>query len=214
VGLTKVLDLRHRASGFSLEAHPTHATEANGWDPSWQAATAVGWPARWPQVEDYLERAIPLVAGRFLKEGAVQSAVSAFRNDDLMVLDREAAVTFGSTDEKSRITGALATPWVDTLNRPLSPAWWRGRPTALGGKCDALAVDANGHLVAIEVKPAPALSTIPWALVQVRHYADLFTAWIGQSPQQAQQVISGMLDPAGGASASWAPRRCRRWPHR
>ena len=101
VGLTKVLDLRHRASGFSCVAHPTHATEANGWDPSWQAATTIGWPARWPQVEDYLERAIPLVAGRFLKEGAVQSAVSAFRNDDLMVLDREAAVTFGSTDEKS-----------------------------------------------------------------------------------------------------------------
>jgi hypothetical protein len=194
VGLTKVLDLRHSGSGFSLHAHPTYATEANGWHASWQRTTADGWTMRWPQVENYLERVIPLVASRFLKEGAVQSAISGFQSDKLLVLDREAAITFGSAAEKRSVTTKLAGRLLAALERESPPAWWRAHPTSLGGECDALALDESGQLLAIEVKPANALSTIPWSLVQVRHYADLFNAWLTQSPEQAAVVITGMLE--------------------
>jgi hypothetical protein len=137
---------------------------------------------------------IPLVASRFLKEGAVQSAISGFQSENLLVLDREAAITFGSGAEKRSVTTELARPLLTALSHDSPPAWWKARPTSLGGECDALALDRSGQLLAIEVKPANALSTIPWSLVQVRHYADLFNAWLAQSPEQAAEVIPGMLE--------------------
>jgi hypothetical protein len=193
-GLTKVVDLHYLPSkGFKLSAHKTHATEEHKWDPAWETYdTAASWSSRWGAVEDYLELVIVSVGPQHLKEGAVQSAICGFASAELVVIDREAAITFGSQPEKDAKKKATAAPLLAALQRDDAPTWWKSRPTSLGGECDALAINAQGQLWTIEVKPADA-STLPWALVQVLHYAYLFRAW-GEEDAGATSVLQGMLN--------------------
>jgi hypothetical protein len=199
VGLTKVLDLDYLTSkGFRLGAHPTHGNPENGWQTEWQRRhSAEWWAQRWPQVEDYLEGVIPKVGAPHLKEGAVQAAIGGFESADRIVIDREGVVTFDSDPEKKAASEHLRRPLLDALERSDPPAWWTGRPKTLGGECDALAINAAGELLTIEVKPADS-NTLPWALVQVMHYANLFRAWAAQPPAKGRPapaaVLQGMLD--------------------
>ena len=155
VGLTKVLDLHYRPNNrFRLDVHPSYRQKW-GWSAE-VAQPAERLAAQWPTVEDYLERVIPSVGGRYLKEGAVQSAISGFASQDLVVIDREAAVAFSNQREKTAVSGRLCRPLLSAVERPNDAAWWRSRPTSLGGECDALAVTSDGHLLTIEIKPAKA----------------------------------------------------------
>lgn len=195
VGLTKVLDLHYRPSkGFRLDVHPSHRLEKWGWSPAWRnQQPADRLAAEWSAVEDYLERVIPSVGGRYLKEGAVQSAISGFASQDLIVIDREAAIAFSSQREKTAVSKRLFDPLLAAVQRPNDVGWLKSRPTSLGGECDALAVTRDGKLLAIEVKPAKATGTIRWAPIQVRHYSRLFAEWIRQTPD-ASVIIQGMVN--------------------
>jgi hypothetical protein len=124
----------------------------------------------------------------------VQSAISAFATQDMVVIDREAAVTFANQREKAQLTQRLARPLHAAVAHPNGTAWWRAKPSNLGGECDALAVTPEGDLLTIEIKPAKATGTITWAPLQVRHYANLFTAWVEQDSAKAAVVIQGMID--------------------
>lgn len=193
VGLTKVLDLCYvESKGFRLKAHPTYK-KAGTWNARWDNYVRWGLSRNdWREVEHYLERVIPVVGDRFLNEGAVQSALSAFQSRRLTVIDREAAVSFSTESEKGRVTKELAQPILDAIEpTPGDPDWWNGRPKSLGGECDALAVDADGHLLVIDIKPSNA-ATIPWAPVQLRHYRDLFARW-ASTTTKASEIINGML---------------------
>lgn len=194
VGLTKVIDLHYRPSkGFRLDVHPSYR-EKWGWSADWESSQSADRLAdQWPSVEDYLERVIPSVGARYLKEGAVQSAISGFASQDLVVIDREAAIAFTNQREKTAVTNQLFSPLLRAIDRPNDAAWWKARPTSLGGECDALAVTRDGHLLAIEVKPAKATGTISWAPLQVRHYANLFAEWTRQT-DNASEIIQGMVD--------------------
>ena len=142
VGLTKAVDLHFLASrGFRLNAHGTYKTPARGWSPEWEKWHSGDKLASfWPQVEDYLERVIPSVGARYLKEGAVQSAISGFASQDLVVIDREAAITFSNQREKMAVTQRLLRPLLAAMVGTSDAAWWKSTPTSLGGECDALAV--------------------------------------------------------------------------
>ena len=85
----------------------------------------------------------------------------------------------------------MAAPLLAALSRPDAPAWWKAHPKSLGGECDALAINAAGQILAIEIKPADA-STLPWALIQVMHYANLFRAWADKEAE-ATAILEGML---------------------
>jgi hypothetical protein len=122
----------------------------------------------------------------------VQAAISAFRSTDRVVIDREAIMAFDSTPERSHTHKTLASDLLAALERPNAPAWWSARPHKLGGECDALAINNRGELLTIEIKPADT-SSLPWALVQVMHYATVFRAWSQQSGN-AHAVLQGMLD--------------------
>ena len=199
VGLTKILDLHHLPSkGFLMKAHQTYASTKNGWQPDWGRRHAADWwKQRWPQVEEYLERVIPLVGASHLKEGAVQAAIGGFESADRVVIDREGVVAFDSDPERKAASERLRRPLLEALERADAPAWWSGRPKTLGGECDALAINALGELLTIEVKPADS-NTLPWALVQVMHYASLFREWAAQPLVKNRVaptiVLNGMLD--------------------
>jgi hypothetical protein len=201
VGLTKVLDLRFLPKrGFRLRAHATHATRKNGWNSVWDARwhSADQLQDQWRDVELYLERAIPSIHKHFLVEGAVQSAVSGFQSESMLVIDREAAVTFSNDAEKRRITGRLARPLLDAVKQPGRGSWWTSRPSSLGGECDVLAIDlTDGSLMAIEVKPRSATTTIRWSPLQVHHYANLFREWIygddGIGEVKAAEVLRNVV---------------------
>lgn len=194
VGLTKVLDLRYRTTkGFKVAAHKSYCVPKYGWDAGWQKWTAADdLAAKITSIEDYLERVIPSIGSRYLKEGAVQSAISGFASRDLVVIDRETTIAFSNQREKAAVLSRLAAPLLTAATRPTPPAWWGTRPNSLGGECDALAVGSDGKLLAIEVKPATATGGITWAPLQVRLYADLLAEWAHSEPMAAE-IIGGMV---------------------
>jgi hypothetical protein len=63
------------------------------------------------------------------------------------------------------------------------------RPKSFGGKCDLLALDSDGRLLTLEVKPK-GVSTIVWAPAQAIVYARLLHLWTRNDPQAAE-IISG-----------------------
>jgi len=195
VGLTKVVDLHyHRDKGFCLDAHATYRQPKLGWRAQWEHHQSEDeLTVEWPSVEDYLERVIPTLGSRYLKEGAVQSAISGFAGQDIVVIDREATIAFSSQNEKNAVTTRLSAPLLGAVEHSNGLAWWNAKPTSLGGECDALAVTRGGDLLAIEIKPAKATRGITWAPLQARHYANLFAEW-AQHATDAVEVINGMLD--------------------
>ena len=106
VGTTKVLDLRLTGQLFALSAHPTFASQANGWDAAWAQRHDERWFAdRWAEVDNYLQVVIEKImrAGTYVKEGMVQAAIGRFPSTDFTVIDREAIVSFGSQPEKDAL---------------------------------------------------------------------------------------------------------------
>ena len=65
------------------------------------------------------------------------------------------------------------------------------RPASFGGKCDLLALDSSGSLLAVEVKPR-GVPTIVWAPAQAIVYARLLHLWTRHDPQ-ASEIIAGMI---------------------
>jgi hypothetical protein len=65
------------------------------------------------------------------------------------------------------------------------------RPASLGGRCDLLAVNSAGRLLAVEVKPK-SVPTITWAPAQAIVYARLLNLWLRHDPDAAQ-ILSGMI---------------------
>jgi len=92
VGTTKVVDLYHRATKkgderFKLAVHDTYATGGHGWQAEWSTwQPPESLAAKWPAVDDYLEKVIPRVRAAHLVEGVIQSAISRFDHPDQVPL--------------------------------------------------------------------------------------------------------------------------------
>ena len=197
VGLAKVLDLRHVPDrGFRLRAHETLTTPKNRWESSWDRKwwKEDALAAKWDDVDLYLERVIPSVEKRSLVEGALQSAISVFANEEMLPIDREAALVYTNQAEKDLIKRQLERPLLNAVGVPGKGRWWNSIPETLGGECDVLAINKEGMLLAIEVKPRTSTSTIRWAPLQARHYANLFSEWIHGERGVGQDTAKVVLD--------------------
>ncbi len=125
--------------------------------------------------------------GRFTAtEGLVQAAVSVYKGDSARVmLDREVGPYFINTRAKSTVQKLYSDPLEAAVSKASAAP---GKPrTPFGMKCDVLALDADGHLVALEVKPG-SVPTLAWVAAQATMYARVLQHWIDHDPQWAQII--------------------------
>ncbi len=175
-----------------------------GWQQAWlQDRTPDEWRRRWSSVEDYLEAVIPVATlEKGTTEGAVQAAVSGFSSAQRVMLDREVLLAFKDDGVKKQIMAALSKDLI------AASASVRGIPGAsklsFGGRCDVLALDAQGRLLAVEVKPKNT-ATIVWAGLQATMYARLLRRWLVLEQRRARRRGAG-AGPRLKTAASGHPR--------
>lgn len=196
VGLTSVLDVHHAKSGkLKLKAHATH--QKNGkFDPAWSLPMTVAeLSTAWPAVELYLDRIIPIAAeSHGSKEGAVQAAVASFRTPDRVVLDREVTPSFRDTPHKQAFMEQCQEPILTALSE--ADLGFGEVPKKLGNECDALAIDTDGRVLAVEVKPI-GVGSIAWVVAQATMYARILQGWIdavGPEGETPAEVLRQMLE--------------------
>jgi hypothetical protein len=121
------------------------------------------------------------------------------------MLDREVLLHFRDTPTKKRVMDNICADLLRAVGEAPVPG---ARPTSFGGKCDLLALDSSGRLLAVEVKPR-GVPTIAWAPAQVIVYARLLRLWSRHDPDAAE-ILSGMVDQRERlgliATATPAPR--------
>ena len=188
VGLTTVLDVHWKPDLVRLVAH--YSYHSAGFDPAWTSwAPVSAAQARSEAVDDYLDTVIPkAAAGRAAVEGSVQAAVSSFGSGKRAMLDREVMLHFRDMSTRKSVMGSVSVDLLRSLDSAPVPG---ARPKSFGGKCDLLALDSDGRLLAVEVKPK-GVSTIIWAPAQAIVYARLLHLWTRNDPQAAE-IISGMI---------------------
>ena len=171
-----------------MAAHPTF--HRSGFQAAWTSWTAIGGAeARADAVDAYLDAVIPkAAAGGAAVEGAVQAAVSSFDSANRVMLDREVLLDFRDTPTKQRVMDGVTTDLLAALQTAPVPG---ARPASFGGRCDLLALDSTGRLLAVEVKPK-SVSTITWAPAQAIVYARLLNLWLRDDPDAAE-ILSGMI---------------------
>lgn len=192
IGMTAVLNVHEGPGGRAwLSAHESYAIPDNHWDPEWDVgARPEDWSKRWPAVENYLERIIPVVMGSRMTvtEGLVQAAVSAYRGAPTRaVLDREVGPSFVNSAEKKQVRDLYSDPLVEAL-QVATPAPGKV-PPRFGMKCDALAVDNGGRLVAIEIKPGN-VGSLAWVPAQATMYARVLQHWIEHDREAWKDIIN------------------------
>ena len=101
-------------------------------------------------------------------------------------------MTWPSQEEKREGIYALRAPLIDAQRSLAGQYAWAAQVTAPGDKLDALAIDAAGRLLAIEVKPGTQTNGLGWTPVQVAMYVRLLRAWIEAAPDTAREVLEGM----------------------
>lgn len=146
-------------------------------------------------MERYLERIIAKVVkgGTYITtEGIVQASVSVScfeRARPQAIIDREVLPHFRDIQTKAQIHALYSDPLADTLmeRRPVP-----GTPPArFGMECDALAIQEDGHLLAIEIKPGN-VSTLAWVAAQATMYARVLQHWVDRDANW-RSVIQGMF---------------------
>jgi hypothetical protein len=120
------------------------------------------------------------------------------------MLDREVLLHFRDTPTKNRVMHSVSADLLGALQTAPVPG---PRPASFGGKCDLLAIDSSGRLLAVEVKPK-GVPTIVWAPAQAIVYARLLHLWTRHDPDAAQ-ILSGMIASAASCSSPAATRPCR-----
>ncbi|WP_457188620.1 hypothetical protein [Nocardioides sp. P5_E3] len=216
VGMTAVLNILDKKSkGLALKTHDHWARASEGWSDAWsQPAQVEVWRSRWNDVEDYLEQVIPRVMTekRFTsKEGVVQAAVSAFLGDSSrVILDREVVPSFEDTATKQKIRDQFSRPLAEAIEKA-KPAPGK-RPTKFGMECDALALDAAGQLVAVEVKPGN-VGTLAWVAAQATMYARVLQHWV-EIDTDWQATVTRMFGQRRALGSVRRSSNCRNWNER
>lgn len=158
LGTTQVLGVHVRADGlFCLSPHQrgrlfkdVEPSFDEGWQ-AWQALNRL--TESMPAIRAHVEAAIAAAPGGRQLEGRYQAALAKPSGAGFTLVDREVMLAFGSDREKRELKNRLRAP-LERVKDALDPAHASvaGAPPP-GDKLDALAIDRDGRLLAIEVKP-------------------------------------------------------------
>lgn len=197
-GLTGVLNVHYSAQRLRLKAHPTwmaRGSKGFGFEEAWTVWTPSA-SVDWDAVELYLERVIPkAVRDHGMTEGAVQSVASKSTSKEWAILDREVTPSFRDTTTKKSILAECMEPLVKAVAKADVPH--KTRPLKFGSECDILALDREGRVLAIEVKPARSAG-IAWVAAQAAMYARVLKHWVDHDEETESfpgpaAVLEGML---------------------
>jgi hypothetical protein len=187
-GLTKVIDVVESGGAIRLVGTTAHPK----WDAQWAAfRPAAAWYTDVPALEDYVDSAIRGVAARFTNEGAVQAMLCTRAGSLYSVVDREAVIGFSNTAERVNTYGRLREPLHAAFSGASEDKWLVPKP--FGGELDLLAIDPEGRLLVVEIKPGSSTSGITWAPLQAIFYAELFRAWSTECGRASVDVLESML---------------------
>jgi hypothetical protein len=190
-GLTKVLDLFERNGDFWLAGGKFWQADG-GWKPSWETRRpAAQWWAEADAIAGYVDAAIRSVGTRFTNEGAIQAMLCTRASTLFSTIDREAVVGFENNAGRTAVYAGLQDPLHAAC--PPDPALKWFVPKRFGGELDLLAVDDDGRLLVVEVKPGSATAGITWAPLQAIFYAELFRAWSDQVGKAGADSLNAML---------------------
>lgn len=198
LGTTQVLGIHVRRDGLSrLSPHEqgklfkdiVPAFES-AWG-SWQSLEALSSLA--PEIRRHVDAAIEGAPEGLQLEGRYQAALSRPQGAGYALVDREVTLAWASQTEKSARIDELRAPLVEAQRALAAEHPWAVRMTAPGDKLDALAIDAEGRLLAIEVKPGTQTNSLGWTPIQVAMYVRLLRAWTEADPELAREVLEGMV---------------------
>jgi hypothetical protein len=196
IGLTKGVDLEVRGQAFRVVPQmqfglATTWVRRPPWT-EWQVASQL--KSLWPDALTYIRSTIDAAPERYVRsEGAMQALLANLVSDRFAVVDRESVVGFDpgvKTQFLAPLSSLLSAVVRDLRSQGYS---WATADKRFGDEIDALAVDADGRLLVIEVKPGLNTAGVGWTPAQVARYLWLFTAWAQQDPAHAHAVLTGML---------------------
>jgi hypothetical protein len=196
VGLTKALDLAYASDGRFRVLPQTKFGPGMDWNlaPAWADPLPLDEMARlWPEVIDYAVATIAATPPRYTqKEGGMQAVLSNADADDFAVIDREVVVGFSPRSKDAFLAptkNALSNLVPDLVSQ--GEVWARER--SFGDELDALAIDSEGRVLVMEVKPGTETTDLGWTPAQVLLYHRLLSSWAEQDAESAPQALDGML---------------------
>lgn len=212
LGTTKVLDIHVRPDGlFRLTGH-AEGKLFGAIDPPFDTE----W-AKWQDANMLADRSIEIgrhvaaavdgaPSGRQV-EGRYQAAITKPQAGPFVIVDREVSLSLPGGGKKQWIED-LRAPLVDVQAQLVAACAWAKGAVAPGDKLDALAIDDQGRVLAIEVKPGASTRGLMWTPVQVAMYVRLLRSWIAIDEAAAAEVLEGMAAQrlALGLNGRGAPR--------
>jgi hypothetical protein len=200
VGTSKAIDIEYRPAGqfrFKGQRGKTFEGKLDPklWRPEWETT----WYSndelcsQWASVSKYVRDVITNIDDRHLREGVWQTLVSRGRDDlAVSVIDREVMLANASAEfaqARAPIQAAVDALKGDERSRP-----WLRNVNEHRAKLDALAVDARGRVLLIEVKRITETGEAGRTPAQIALYHELFTLWANGNRQKAVRILQGMLD--------------------
>lgn len=189
------MDMRKRSAESFRVVPQTRFGPATTWQshPRWADWLVVSeLESVWPEALAFIRSTIEATPDRYVRnEGAMQALLSNAAADGFVVVDRESVVGFDA-----RRKDALLAPLRETMSALVRDLQAHGHPWAkaekrFGDELDALAVDSDGRVLVMEVKPGNQTAALGWTTAQVALYHWLFTAWAQQEPARAHAVLTG-----------------------
>lgn len=199
----------------SVKFRNKHSAAADSWG-DWQTTREAGDSWLTSGVGDdliaFLSNAEDERASKFTgteNEGYLQAGITKRFHDLCTVINRESIVSFPSKNEKHDILKEVHRP-IDTALESLwnTERWARSKKkfdgshadlapkkqSGFGNKLDALAIDNDGNLLAIEVKGGYVTTGIAWTPAQVAVYKRILDRWLENDRDVARQTLVDSLE--------------------
>lgn len=185
---------REQLSGF-WERHPNLGDQWDKWESIADASES--WASAGADLIETLGNAESEASGRTGSgsEGYLQAGIAkpGFF-DRWSIINRESIVSFENKAQRRNQLQRARKPVdvvVESIRSKDTP--WARSEKHFGNKLDALGIDNDGNLLAIEVKGGYATAGVGWTPAQVVVYKRLLQEWLEETTEDPQEVLGKSL---------------------